>query len=157
MLKKVLRIVAVVVAVLFAGVQFVRPERTNPPAGEGRSLAEHVAVPAEVGAVLDRACMDCHSNKTRWPWYSEVAPVSWFVADHVNHGRHDLNFSDWSRYDAGESAEMLEQICHEVKTGQMPLDSYVMLHPKAKLTPADVKTLCDWSSAEGARLTAGAR
>lgn len=154
MLKKILRVVAIVVALLFAGVQFVRPAKVNPPVEPGRALENHVTVTTEVAAVLSRACMDCHSNQTRWPWYSNVAPASWFVVDHVNHGRSHLNFSDWARWSPSESAEMLEQVCREVKRGQMPLESYVMLHPDAKLTPADVKTLCDWSNAEADRLTA---
>lgn len=156
-MKKVLRIVAVVVALLLAGAQFVRPSRLNPPVAEGSALEHHVTVTPEAGAVLERACMDCHSNRTVWPWYSNVAPVSWFVADHVNHGRSHLNFSDWSRYDARESAEMLEQVCREAKSGQMPLDSYVMLHPDAKLTTEDVRTLCDWAAREGGRLAARGR
>ena len=153
-MRKVLRVLAVVVAILFAGVQFVRPERANPPVEAGRSLESPVAVPAEVASVLDRACMDCHSNRTRWPWYSHVAPASWLVADHVNEGRAELNFSDWARYDPNEMGEVLEQVCREARAGQMPLASYVVLHPSAKLTPNDVSTLCDWTRAEGDRLSA---
>lgn len=155
-MKKVLRVAASALAILFAGVQFVRPERHNPPVEAGRSLESHVAVPAEVGSVLERACMDCHSNRTRWPWYSNVAPASWFVADHVSEGRSELNFSDWARYDPSEMGEVLEQVCREVKGGAMPLASYVVLHPEAKLSDADVRTLCDWSRVEGERLAARA-
>jgi len=66
-----------------------------------------VTVDPQVAGILDRACADCHSNKTRWPWYSHVAPVSWFVIDHVNHGRSHLNFSEWGRYDAFEQRDLL--------------------------------------------------
>lgn len=141
---KILKVAAIVCALLLGAAQFVRPERKNPPEAPGRSLEHHVAVPSEVAEVLARSCDDCHSNRTEWPWYSHVAPVSWFVADHVNHGRRHLNFSDWSRYDARESADLLRHICREARSGSMPLDSYTLLHPRARLTPRDVRTLCDW-------------
>ena len=92
-MKKLLRWLAVSAAVLFFGIQLVRPERANPPVAAGDRIESHVNVPPEVKAVLTRACADCHSNETRWPWYSEVAPASWFVADHVREGRDSLNFS----------------------------------------------------------------
>ena len=142
---KALKVAAVCLAVLFAGAQFVRPSRTNPAAEPGRSLEEHVAVPPEVAEVLERSCADCHSNRTRWPWYSRVAPASWFVADHVNHGRRHLNLDDWARYGPRESADMLRHICHEARVGSMPLGSYTLLHPRARLTPRDVQALCGWA------------
>ena len=145
-MKKTLQLIAVAVATFFVGAQFVRPDRTNPPVDAGQTLESRVEVTPEVAAILDRACSDCHSNETRWPWYSNVAPASWFVADHVNHGRHHLNFSTWGNYTARESEEMLEQICSEVKRGMMPLKSYIWLHPDAKLSEADAKTICDWTA-----------
>lgn len=142
---KALKLAAVVLALVLMAAQFVRPSRTNPPEAPGHALEHHVAVPAEVGEVLARACADCHSHRTVWPWYSHVAPASWLVADHVNHGRRHLNFSDWARYDARESADLLRQVCRTTRAGSMPLDSYVLLHPRARLTPSDVQTLCAWA------------
>lgn len=140
-------------AVLLFAAQFVRPARTNPPTSPGRSVESHLRVTPEVGAILARSCNDCHSNKTEWPWYSHVAPASWLVADHVNEGRRELNFSDWQRYAGGDDApQVLDAICHEVKAGFMPMTSYTLLHRDARLTPADVRTLCDWTAAEKQRL-----
>ena len=153
-MRKALRFLAVALAVLLFGLQFIRPERGTPARASAQSIEQHVSVPPEVKQVLTRACKDCHSNETQWPWYSHVAPVSWFVADHVNEGRDELNFSDWGDYTPHESGEILEMVCREVKQGTMPLTSYLILHPEAKLTPADVKTLCDWSDTEGRRLAA---
>jgi hypothetical protein len=144
---KALKLAAVAVALLFAGAQFVRPARTNPPVVPGRPLEERVAVPPEVAEVLARSCADCHSNRTAWPWYSHVAPASWFVAEHVEEGRRELNFSDWSRYTPRESADVLRRVCHLARVGRMPLDSYTLLHPRARLSPRDIQTLCDWTSA----------
>jgi hypothetical protein len=148
-----MRWLVVVLACLFVVAQFSRPARTNPAADPSLSLQSHVQVSPQVASIIDRSCGDCHSNKTRWPWYSNVAPVSWFVIDHVNQGRNHLNFSEWGRYNQREAEGMLNQICKEVTSGGMPLSSYTPLHPGSKLSPEDVKTLCDWANAERARLT----
>jgi hypothetical protein len=105
-----------------------------------------------VAAILERSCNDCHSNKTRWPWYSHVAPVSWFVIDHVNEGRENVNFSEWGRYSQHDVDGLLRQMCREVRSGVMPLSSYTPMHPGSKLSAEDVKTLCAWTDAERARI-----
>ena len=149
---KVLKVTAAFIFLLFAGVQFVRPERVNPTAAAGQSLEEHARVTPEVAGVLKRSCMDCHSNRTDWPWYSNVAPASWFVVDHVNHGRRHLNFSRWGEYDRRRADDLLKEICTTARTGFMPLDSYTLVHRGARLAPGDVKTLCDWAGEERRRL-----
>ena len=88
---------SVAVLCVAAGIQFVRPARTNPPTDPTATLLTRVHVPADVGAILERACRDCHSNDTKWPWYSNVAPVSWFVINHGNHGRSHFNYSEWAK------------------------------------------------------------
>ena len=151
-MRKVLKAVAVFFVLLLAGAQFVRPERVNPPAVAGQSLEEHARVPPEVARVLERSCMDCHSNRTDWPWYSNVAPASWFVIDHVNHGRRHLNFSRWGQYTRRDRLSLLNQICTTTKGGSMPLGSYTLIHRSAQLTPRDWQTLCTWSGEEQERL-----
>src|SRR5687767_12229671 len=89
-------------AVLVLAIQFVRPARTNPATDPAATLHAQTAVPPDVAAILERSCRDCHSNGTRWPWYSNVAPVSWWVIDHVNHGRSHFNFSEWAKYNHEE-------------------------------------------------------
>jgi len=149
---KVLKVVAVLLFLLFAGVQLVRPERDNPPSVVGQSLEEHARVTPEVAGVLKRSCMDCHSNRTEWPWYSNVAPASWFVIDHVNHGRRHLNFSRWGEYDRRSADNLLKEICTTAKSGFMPLDSYTLVHRSARLAPRDIQTLCAWAGEEQLRL-----
>lgn len=149
---KSLKLSLVALASLFAAAQFIRPARTNPPVAPGRSLESHVRMTPEVASLLERSCDDCHTNRTDWPWYSHVAPASWFVIDHVNEGRRHLNFSEWARYDDDEAAEMLEQLCIEAKKGAMPLDSYTWLHKDANLSTADITTLCQWANDERRRL-----
>jgi hypothetical protein len=153
-MRKVLKAVAALLFLMFAGVQLVRPERANPPAAAGQSLEEHARVPPEVAGVLQRSCMDCHSNRTDWPWYSNVAPASWFVVDHVNDGRRHLNFSRWGTYDRRRADNLLKEICATAQSGFMPLDSYTLVHRGARLAPSDVKTLCQWAGDEQRRLAA---
>ena len=137
---------------LFAIAQFIRPAKTNPAIDQSLALEAHMNVDPKVAAILDRACADCHSNKTRWPWYSHVAPVSWFVIDHVNHGRSHLNFSEWGSYDKSKQRKLLEGACELARGGGMPLASYLPLHPEAKLSQEDKKILCDWTNVEPSRL-----
>lgn len=151
-MKKLLKLAAVALSLIFVGIQFVRPSRDNPPVVAGHSIEEHAELTSQVSEVLNRSCMACHSNRTEWPWYSNFAPASWFVIDHVNHGRSHLNFSEWTRYDRAEAEAHFKGICALSKDGAMPLDSYTLIHRGARLSPADVKTLCDWAGAEGRRL-----
>ena len=132
----------VTLAVLIIGIQFVRPARTNPTVEPARALPAMYPLPAHAASVLDRACRDCHSNETRWPWYSHVAPVSWFVIDHVNHGRSHFNYSDWAKYTPENRAQLLKNSCERAREEEMPLGSYLWMHRSARLSSADVEALC---------------
>jgi len=146
--QKILKWTALVISCLVVAIQFTGPARSNPAAAGSQMVEAHLQMSTQVATVLDRSCNDCHSNKTRWPWYSRVAPVSWLVIDHVNHGRSHLNFSEWGGYDRLEAARLLVSICKEVKSGAMPLSSYTPLHPGSKLSGDDVKLLCDWTNSQ---------
>ncbi|HEY3024980.1 MAG TPA: heme-binding domain-containing protein [Pyrinomonadaceae bacterium] len=152
--RTVLKWLVIVLACLFIIIQFRRPARTNPPIDQSQTIEAHAQMTPQVASILARSCNDCHSNKTVWPWYTNVAPVSWFIVDHVNEGRSNLNLSEWGRYDQRRQGKKLEQMCDEVKDGAMPLSSYTPLHPGTELSPDDIKTLCDWTEAERARLAA---
>lgn len=136
MLKKILGTV-IAIALL---IQLVPVEQSNPP-----EMAP-LAAPEQVRQILARSCYDCHSNKTKWPWYSRVAPVSWWVTDHVNEGREHLNFSNWGLSNAEDQAEYAEEVIEEVEEGKMPMASYVVGHPEAELSETDVATLRAWTA-----------
>jgi hypothetical protein len=156
-MKKLWRVLRWVLAVVAGGLiiaQFFGRAKSNPAIDPSQTMESRLQVPLPVAAIFDRSCNDCHSNKTRWPWYSNVAPVSWFVIGHVNEGRQQMNFSEWGRYTPQDNDSLLRQICREVKAGDMPLSSYTPLHAGSKLSAEDVKTLCDWTSAERARIAA---
>lgn len=137
------RWILAILLVSVIGMQFVQPARTNPHEAPGASLL--ATTPPEITALLNRSCGDCHSNDTRWPWYSYVAPMSWFVADHVNHGREHFNYSKWTAYPSGDRDKFLGEMCSQAQREQMPLPSYLLIHRGAKLSADDIKTLCAWS------------
>lgn len=139
---------------LFLLAQLIRPAKTNPVVDPLLDLQNQTTVDPKIAAILDRSCNDCHSNKTRWPWYTNVAPVSWFVIGHVNDGRRDLNFSEWGRYNPKRRSEKLKQICELVTAEAMPLGTYTPLHANSALTADDKKLLCDWTAAERERIGA---
>jgi hypothetical protein len=154
---KVVKWLLIVVVCLFILVQFKRPARTNPPVDESQTIFARSQMTPQVAAIFNRSCRDCHSNKTVWPWYTNFAPISWFIVDHVNQGRQHVNLSEWGRLDRDHQDKKLRQICDEVTDGAMPLSTYTPLHPGSKLSPEDVKTLCDWTDAERQRLSSDAK
>ena len=154
---RILKWVAIVLVVALVGIQFVRPARTNPPVDKSQTIEAFTQMTPEVTSILDRSCRDCHSNQTVWPWYSNVAPLSWWVIDHANQGRSNLNYSEWGKLAPDRRDRKLRQICDEVQDGVMPLSSYTPMHPAAKLSEQDKKTLCDWTEKERQRLSASAR
>jgi hypothetical protein len=131
-------------AALLTALQLVPVDRSNP------RVETEISAPDPVRQILRKACYDCHSHETRWPWYAYVAPVSWYVHHDVEHGREHLNFSAWNRYDAKEQRELFEEIDEEVSERSMPLPIYVSLHAEARLTNAERRALTDWAEGMGA-------
>lgn len=147
---------ATALLILFVAAQFVRPAKTNPVFDEANAIQVHVEMDAEVSAILSRACYDCHSNKTDWPWYSKVAPMSWLVISHVNDGRRHLNFSEWEKYDRSKAVKKLHEIDEEVGIKAMPLSSYTLLHSEARLSDQERTLVSNWAKAASTRLEAAA-
>jgi hypothetical protein len=103
---------------------------------------------SEAGKVLAHACGNCHSNQTEWPWYSHVVPVSWWIQSQVRKGREELNFSRWTSYSARQRRAKLDSICGLISTGRMPPWSYTMLHPEARLSAKEKRSVCVWAAME---------
>src|SRR4051812_46577174 len=108
---------------------------TNTPEVQSETLEASTVVPTDVEAIFARSCADCHSNRTAYPWYSYVSPVSWLLADDINSGRRELNISTWNTTDIKRKVRKLDKICEEVQDGEMPLQSYLWIHWSAKLQP----------------------
>jgi cytochrome c551/c552 len=133
-----LRVIVVVVIVVLIGIQFVPVDKTNPP------VSGEIKAPENVMQILRTSCYDCHSNESVWPWYSNVAPVSWLVVNDVNEGREYLNFSQWQSYSGEDKAEDIEEIWEDVEEGEMPPWYYLPLHPEARLSDKDKEMIKNW-------------
>lgn len=127
---------------------------TRPRASErARSpLLAGAQVPVAVRAVLERSCRDCHSEATHFPWYSYIAPISWWVVDDVKQGREHLNLSRWSEYSLIRRERCLSEIANQIQDGGMPLKSYTLIHREAMLSPADIDAVFTWTQEERSRL-----
>ena len=140
---KILRRGVLPLAALFVAAQFVPVRRDNPP------VTHDVQAPPAVASILRAACYDCHSNETHWPWYSHVAPVSWWLADHVHEGRKDLNFSRWPILDFEAQRDARSDIVQQIEKDEMPLWSYRLGHPEARLDAGQKATLLEWARDAG--------
>ena len=152
MLRKILKITVIILALAVVAIQFIRPNFTNPEIVASETLIASTDVPADVQQVLGRSCNDCHSNQTTYPWYSNVTPFNWFLADHIDAGRDELNFSKWNTYATEKKVRKLDEICGVVQRAEMPLPSYLWIHSDATLSESDAKLLCEWANAESERI-----
>jgi Haem-binding domain len=118
----------------------------------GTPLLLGADVPQAVFDVFTHACINCHSEKTRWPWYSYVAPVSWLVEKDVKRARERLNLSRWNSLDAAEQRSLLTAIATVIENREMPLHRYVMFHPDVRLSTDDSIQVIEWTHAERRRL-----
>jgi hypothetical protein len=123
--------------------QLVRPARVNPPTNPAATLEAHLGAGDGLSAVLERSCDDCHSNRTAWPWYTGIAPLSWVIASGVKTGRQSVNFSEWGGYSPAQRQELLRRSCADATSGKMPGGAWVLLHPEARLSAKDVETICN--------------
>ena len=154
-LKKVIKIFGVVIIVIFVLIQFIQPARTNPAVDPAVTLQTVMKPPAAVSTLLQRACRDCHSNETHWPFYAYIAPVSWLVSNDVTEGRRHFNMSEWGKYKVNKQLQKLSGIYESVNDKSMPLPKYIPLHPEADLTTAERDTLSQWAQREGEALMGG--
>jgi len=142
-MRKLAKLTSILLVSVFIGMQFVPTPGTSRTSTPGRHTAEMIN--PQVGKILDRSCQDCHSNRTAWPWYSHVAPVSWVISKHVNEGREMLDFSEWANQPPASNERML--ICDAVSDGRMPLPGYIVIHRNARLSKRDIELICEWAAA----------
>ena len=142
----ILRRLLLALLVLLGAIQLIRPARTNPPVDPAKTINARIAVDPAVAAILERSCKDCHSNRTVWPWYSAIAPASWLLVHDVSEARGKMNLSQWGDYDSAESQTLLEHMCKEVSSGDMPPEDYTFIHKGTALSAAEKKAVCDWTN-----------
>ncbi|PYR96440.1 MAG: hypothetical protein DMG12_26280 [Acidobacteria bacterium] len=132
---------AIIFIVVLAAAQLVRPERANPATDASHTIQAEAGTASGLVAVLDRSCRDCHSNGTVWPWYTQIAPMSWLMAYGVTTGRKAVNFSEWTSYPPQLQRALLSASCQDASAGKMP-GSYTLLHPEMRLSTHDIETIC---------------
>ncbi len=156
---KILKWAGLILIVFLIVSQLYRPTKTNPPIDPGQTMEAQSRAPADVVSVLYRGCGDCHSNRTLWPWYSNVAPVSWLILSDVNGGRSHMNLSAWTalnrRGKPPNMGERMESVCRQITEGDMPPWYYLLMHHNARLSTNEIQMLCDWARSEKLRVGGG--
>lgn len=152
MAKKIIKIILILLVLGFVAIQFFRIDKTNPQVNAADTMEATMNVPPDIQMILGRSCNDCHSNLTNYPWYTNIQPSGWFLRNHVDEGRRELNFSVWSTYNARRRSKKLEEICEQVQKGEMPLPSYLWIHWDAKLKEGEAQALCDWAKDEQSKI-----
>ncbi len=142
---KIVKKIAVGLLVVFIAMQFYRPEKNQAQGEHTAQFLTETNPSKEVKIILQQTCYDCHSNNTEYPWYNNVAPVSYWLADHVKDGKKHLNFSDWSNYDVKKKDHKLEELVEMVEDGSMPLNEYTWTHEEAKLTEEQRNGVIAWA------------
>ncbi|MBP1624273.1 MAG: hypothetical protein H6Q07_2293 [Acidobacteria bacterium] len=138
--RKYAKIAALILVAALVAAQFVRIEKTNP------TVRADISADPDIKLILKRACYDCHSNETVWPWYSNVAPASWLLANDVSGGRQKLNFSEWGNFSGERQSQMLNEIGEEVESAGMPLWYYSIFHSESKLTREERNQIKKWTT-----------
>ncbi len=136
----------ILIALLFilVAMQFIRIDKDNPVSDPKEDFIEMLQPPSALANILKVSCYDCHSNHTVYPWYTSVAPISFWIKNHVRVARKHLNFSEWGQYSSKRAHHKLEECYEEVEEGHMPLPSYLWMHAEAKLTDGQRSDLANW-------------
>ncbi|GMN11110.1 heme-binding domain-containing protein [Croceitalea sp. MTPC9] len=138
---KVVKIIAIVLLVVFVGIQFIPTTRNQ---SEGVPKTDFMLVndvPSDIKNKLQVSCYDCHSNNTKYPWYNKVQPVAWLLEDHIKEGKAELNFNEWDSLSSRRKASKLRSIIKQIESGEMPLDSYTLIHKDAKFSEEETQQL----------------
>ena len=143
-MKKLRRILIVLLVVLVV-IQFIKPARNISAQVSANDISVRFPVSANVHDILAKACYDCHSNNTVYPWYANIQPVAWWLNNHVRDGKRHLDFSEFNSYSVARQYKKLEETIDEVKHGEMPLDSYTWIHKNAILTETEKESLYTWA------------
>lgn len=139
-MKKILIALLVVLVVL----QFFQIDKTNPAVDESKDFLKTQNTPEEIASIIKTSCYDCHSNESKYPWYSNVQPAGWFLKDHIDEGRRELNFSTFTDYELKRQDHKLEECIEYIEKDEMPLGSYTLIHREAALTEAQKNILIDY-------------
>jgi len=142
---KIVKKVAVALLLIFIAMQFYRPEKNQAQGNHTAQFLTETNPSSDIKIILQQTCYDCHSNNTEYPWYNNIAPVSYWLADHVKDGKKHLNFSDWESYSVKKKDHKLEEVIEMIEDGEMPLKEYTWTHAEAKLTDEQRNGVIAWA------------
>jgi hypothetical protein len=142
---KLMKKLALALMLILIAMQFIRPDRNTAQGNHTALFLKETNPSTEVKQLLLQNCYDCHSNNTNYPWYNNIAPVSYYLADHIRHGKGNLNISEWGAYTDEEKVHKLEEISEKVDKGEMPLKQYTWMHEEAKLTEIQRTQIIEWA------------
>lgn len=142
----------------FVVIQFFRPKKNinKGPEATASNISKIINVPENINGILVKACNDCHSNNTKYPWYANIMPVGWVLSNHVKEGKKELNFDEFATYSPRRQKKKLEEVADEVKEGKMPISGYKKLHKEARLTEEEKTALINWATEAGNAIVAPA-
>jgi hypothetical protein len=138
--------ILIAILILLIAIQFIRPERNIENNPSRYDVFHKSGQPTEIVALVQSACYDCHSNRTAYPWYASVAPVSWVMANHVNEGKSKLNFSDWKLLEVEKQRHALDEVIEVLEKQEMPLNAYQWLHSEANLDQTQIQMIINWAT-----------
>lgn len=143
-MKKTLRYVLYALPVLLIVAQAFRIDKSVPEYDRSQDFLALMQAPQDVADLMRAACYDCHSYESKYPWYAEIAPVSWWVKQHINEGREHLNLSLYGSWSPKKRSHKIEECIESLKEGWMPLKSYTRGHPEARLSESQRTAISAW-------------
>ena len=138
--------VLIFLLITFLILQFFRPQKNLSTEVAINDITTKYAIPADVHAVLKTSCYDCHSNNSIYPWYNNIQPVAWYLADHIKEGKKEINFNEFASYKIAKQYRKLEEIINQVEMDEMPLESYTLIHGDAKINAAQKTMIINWAT-----------
>ncbi|WP_291402417.1 heme-binding domain-containing protein [Daejeonella sp.] len=131
--------------IIFILIQFFRPDKNQSTLASPNDIFASFPASESTKQLVQTSCYDCHSNNTVYPWYSEIQPLAWWLADHVNEGKSELNFSEFLTYKPKKADHKLEEVIEMIQEGEMPLKSYTLIHSNARLSEAQKTEIINWA------------
>ncbi|CAN5328660.1 heme-binding domain-containing protein [soil metagenome] len=144
--KKIVVKILILLLFLIIVIQFIRPEKNYHPVISANEISSNYAVPDSIRNILKTSCYDCHSNNTYYPWYNNIQPLAWWLNRHIEEGKRELNFDEFTTYRIRKQYIKLDQIIKLIKKDEMPLNSYTLIHKNAVLNEQQKGMIINWAS-----------
>lgn len=151
-MRRPVKLAGLILAGLLIAIQLISPERNISEVSPENDMLNSLAAPEKVARLMKNSCYDCHSDNTRYPWYSRVAPASWYLNRHIVLGKDALNFSEYDGLKDRKKIGTLSSLCEVLESGSMPLKSFLIVHRDAVLSEEEITAICDWSEAEALKI-----